>query len=345
MATYYQTEPSEDLQINQFAHLVEAECRVSLGKFKSALSSYALFHLSFTALSAVQLTITLLLLFTNPSSPIFAIAFASLLLTICSHVLINYYFQGKKPIQFKEIESNFYNECVKILPIDAEDDDYHLSLAHSMFQLATYINQRQVYSLSFKPFSLLEDLFLVIGYHLHFKDVLMMQELLLHRSIEEHIKLIMNKPTDLAVHTSLANAYTALAKIYQKPTDLPFEDSRYVDARFAKDSIKGHFTAATNKAIEELKILDDLAPNDPWVHAQLANCYHHLSMFEEEIREYEILLNIRPNDKEILYRVGLLYFRLGKNAKGLTIYGHLKEIDAKDALHLISHYSSLTLHY
>lgn len=341
MATYYQTEPSEDLQINQFAHLVEAECRTSLGKFKSALSSYALFHLTFTLLATIQLTLTLILLFNSPASPIFAISLASLLLTICSHVLISYYFQGKKPLQFKEIETNFYNECVKSLPIDATDDDYHLSLAHSMFQLATYIGQKQVYSLSVKPFSFLEDIFLVIGYHLHFKDILLMQEYLMHRSIKEHVELIKKKPTDLATHTSLANAYTALAKLYSKPADLPFEDNGLLQRRFEKDSIKERFTNATKRAIEELKILDDLAPNDPWVHAQLASCYHHLEMFEEEIHEYEILLNIRPSDKEILYRLGLLYFRLGKNAKGLTIYESLKEIDAKDAAYLISNYSAL----
>ena len=343
MATYYQTEPSENLQINQFAHLVESECRSSVGKFKSALTSYALFHVTFAILALLQFSVCITLLLTHPTSPLFAIGLASLLLTICSHFIIMYYFQGKKPIQFKEIEKNFYNECVKSIPLEASDDDYHLSLGHSMFQLATYIGQKQVYSLSFKPFSFLNDFFLVIGYHMHFKDILMMQELLMIRSIQEHVMLIKKKPTDLAVHTSLANAYTALAKIYQLPTDLPFEETALLEKRYAKESIRKRFMNATNRAIEELQILDDLAPNDPWVHAQLANCFHHLEMFSEEIGEYEILLNIRPNDKEILYRLGILYFRLGKNAKGLTVYESLKEIDAKDAMHLISHYSALSI--
>lgn len=341
MATYYQTDSSEDVQINQFAHLVDEECRASLGKFKSALSSYSLFHLTFALLTLIQVTLTLVLLFTNPTSAIFAVSLASLLLTICSHVLIGYYFQGKKPLQFKEIENHFYQSCVKSLPLETSDDDYHLSLAHSMFQLATFINQRQVYSLSFGPFSFLEDMSLAFGYHLHFKDMLMMQELLLHRSIKEHVELIKLRPTDLATHTSLANAYTALAKLYKMPTDIPFQDNGYLERRYEKESLREKFMNATQRAIEELKILDDLAPNDPWVHAQLASCYHHLELFEEEIVEYEILLNIRPSDKEILYRLGLLYFRLGKNAKGLQVYKSLKHIDAKDAAHLITHYSSL----
>ncbi len=339
MATYYQTESSENLNINQFAHLVESECRNALGKFKSILTSYALFHLTFALLSLAQLTLIFALLFTHPTSPFFAIAIASLLLTICSHLIITYYFQGKKPIQFRELETNFYHACVKCIPVDIPDDDYHLSLAHSMFQLATYIGQKQVYSLSFKPFTFLEGMFIFIGYHLHFKEMLIMQELLLHRSIKEHIELIKKNPIDLAVHTSLANAYTALAKIYQIPTNLPFDDLTLVERRFAKASLKEKFKVATNRAIEELKILDDLAPNDPWVHAQLASCYHHLNLFEEETREYEILLNIRPHDKEILYRLGVLYFRLGKNAKGLSTYRCLMEIDARDASHLISHYN------
>ncbi len=340
MATYYQTESSETLHTNQFAHLVESECRVALGKFRSILTSYALFHLTFALLAVTQLALVIGLLLTTPTSSIFAISTASLLLTICSHLIITYYFQGKKPIQFRELETNFYHACVRSIPVDIPEDDYHLSLAHSMFQLATYIGQKQVYSLSFKPFTFLEGIFIVIGYHLHFKDLLIMQELLMHRSIEEHVELIKKNPIDLAVHTSLANAFTALAKIYQKPTTLPFDETALVDKRFDKESIKEKFKVATNRAIEELKILDDLAPNDPWVHAQLASCYHHLNLFEEETREYEILINIRPHDKEILYRLGILYFRLGKNAKGLTIYRSLMDIDAKDAAHLISHYNA-----
>ena len=153
MASYYQTEPSENLQINQFAHLVESECRSSLGKFKSALTSYALFHVSFALLGLIQFSMCITLLLANPKSVLFAIALASLLLTICSHLIITYYFKGKKPLQFKSIVNHFYNECIKSIPIEASEDDYHLSLGHSMFQLATYIGQKQVYSLSFKPFS------------------------------------------------------------------------------------------------------------------------------------------------------------------------------------------------
>lgn len=343
MTTYYQTESSETTHTHQSAHLVESACRFSLTKFKSILTSYALFHLSFALLEMIQIGLLFSLLFLNISSAVFAVAFASLLLTLSSHLIIAYYFQWKKPFQFKEIEKQFYQACAKSLPIDASDDETHLSLGHSMFQLATYVGQRQIYSLSFGSFSFLEDLFLVIGYHLHFKDLISMQELLMLRSIEEHIELIKKKPTDLAVHTSLANAFTVLAKLYKKPVTLPFETTRFIDRRFAKESIREKFLQATSRAIEELKILDDLAPNDPWVHAQLASCYHHLDLSEDEIREYEILLNIRPKDKEILYRLGMLYFKLGKNAKGLSIYGSLKEIDAKDAAHLISHYNSFSL--
>lgn len=339
MTTYYQTESIDSLPLHEFTDLSESECRRSLGKFKSALTSYAFFHLSFLLLALLQLTATIVLAMTIPTSPLFAISLATLLLTACSYLILTYYFQGKKPLQFDEIVKQYYYACLKHLPVEVSDADYHLSIAHSMFQLATYIGQKQVYALSFKPFSFLEELFLSIGYHLHFKDLLMMQEILMHRSIEEHVELIKKNPTDLAVHTSLANAYTALAKLYKKPSDLPFKVMSWHEKRFTKSSYVQKFEQATKRAIEELKILDDLAPNDPWVHAQLASCYHHLEMFPEEIHEYEILLNIRPHDREILYRLGSLYFRLGKNAKGLSIYQSLKDIDARDAAHLITHWS------
>src|SRR3989338_9634747 len=100
MAMYYQTESSENLHINQFGHLVESECKIDLGKFKSILTSYALFHLTFALLALLQLTLVIGLLISNPTSSVFAVAIASLLLTICSHLIITYYFQVKKTIQF-----------------------------------------------------------------------------------------------------------------------------------------------------------------------------------------------------------------------------------------------------
>jgi tetratricopeptide (TPR) repeat protein len=164
-----------------------------------------------------------------------------------------------------------------------------------------------------------------------------MQELLIELSLDEYVNVLRSSPTDLAIHTSLANVYVTLSKIYQRGPEL---SSFISDKVFKKLSLPEKIEIAIKSAIEELKILDDLAPNDPWTHAQLASCYHELEKFDEELSEYEILSNLRAKDKEILLRLGILYFKLGKTAKGLLTYESLRKIDAKYSDHLISHYHS-----
>ena len=64
------------------------------------------------------------------------------------------------------------------------------------------------------------------------------------------------------------------------------------------------------------------------------------TLSEKEIKEVELLLKLRPQDKEILYRLGSLYFSQGLNAKGLQIYEELKRTNYKKAEDLISSYGS-----
>src|SRR5690606_1139767 len=97
------------------------------------------------------------------------------------------------------------------------------------------------------------------------EDVYKMKLLLLHAAINEHLKQISATPTDLEVHASLANTYVALSRVYKNNEE---EEEK------AK--------AASRLAIEEFSILSHYAPNDPWVHEQLASGYRDLGMPEEE---------------------------------------------------------------
>ena len=97
---------------------------------------------------------------------------------------------------------------------------------------------------------------------------------------------------------------------------------------------------AAERAIEEFKILNDYAPEDPWIHAQLAYSYHDLQMPQEEIREYETVLRLKPDDMDTLFRLGVLYFQQGMNAKGLQAYEELKRFHYKKAEALIGYYGS-----
>lgn len=71
--------------------------------------------------------------------------------------------------------------------------------------------------------------------------------------------------------------------------------------------------------------------------------YRDLGMPEEETLEIETLLKLRPQDKEILYRLGALYFSQGLNAKGLRTYEELKKANFRKAEDLIGSYGTLSL--
>jgi tetratricopeptide (TPR) repeat protein len=153
-------------------------------------------------------------------------------------------------------------------------------------------------------------------------DVFKMKSMLLESAVQEHLQQVRITPTDLEVHASLASSYIALSKIY-KPH---FEEKHRTLARLA---------------VEEFSILSHYAPNDPWVHEQLAFGYQALNMPQEEMREMELLLRLKSNDKDILYRLGNLYFKQGMNAKGLQVYEELKRTHLKKAEDLIGSYGSV----
>ena len=61
---------------------------------------------------------------------------------------------------------------------------------------------------------------------------------------------------------------------------------------------------------------------------------------KEEIKEYETILKLCPNDKETLYKLGKLYFEQGLNAKGLQVYEILKNSNYIKAESLIHFYGA-----
>jgi hypothetical protein len=159
--------------------------------------------------------------------------------------------------------------------------------------------------------------------------------MLLISSINEHLDQIRNTPTDLEVHASLANIYSLLSLLYKEVKKKVFS------SRSSKQILEQKFLAAVNCTIEEFKILNDYAPNDPWVHSQLSSAYRSLCMYEEEKRENELILKLCPNDYNVLFRLGTLYFQLGQTAKGLQVYEDLKKAQYKRAEELLSSYGAI----
>lgn len=160
-------------------------------------------------------------------------------------------------------------------------------------------------------------------------------------SVEQNIKLVKCEPTSLEVHASLANAYVMLSGLYIDPRKLEgYDDERWMPPERYSPQMEEKFRSTAERAIEEFKVLNDFAPNDPWVHAQLAYSYRDLKMPKEEIKEYEAILKFNPGDRETLYKLGLLYFQQGLNSQGLRIYEELKRSHYKKAESLIENYGS-----
>ncbi len=84
-------------------------------------------------------------------------------------------------------------------------------------------------------------------------------------AIYEYIEQIIKDPMDWGGHQEIANAYVMLYSLLTEAGHL--EDGKKYCRR----------------AIEEFKILCQYAPQDPWVHTQLAYGYHDLKMPKEEI--------------------------------------------------------------
>jgi len=293
----------------EFQTHVESHCSLGLKYFKKIIRSYVFFHFFFIGLLLTEILAFSLSLTFLSKSALIAFSLAGIVLTAFAYLVILLYFQAKKPEQFIELRNWYLLQCKQTLSKNLGLTEHHLSLAHSAYRFAQHLMKKQSSLYAFLPtHQSLNGLMQKFSDLCHEKDLHKMQEMLLLASIREHIQLIKQAPTDLEAHASLANAYIALSKIYSK------------ESKETHDK----FVSATQKAIEEFKILDHYSPHDPWIQAQLASCYHDMHLFEEEIVAYEKILRLCPDDKQVLFRLGVLYFQQGKNAEGLRIYETLK---------------------
>ncbi|HSX25519.1 MAG TPA: hypothetical protein VLE89_00755 [Chlamydiales bacterium] len=318
-----------------FQHNLPQYYRSILRDFRRVTHSFVSFNLLFSVLFAVELTVFFLFLPIFSRSAVLAFALGGLFLTFFSYFVLLFYFQARKPEQLIHLRDQFVRSCRQLLPLPPGEAQHHLSLAEALSKLAAYLHDFE-WNFYKTPrflhsFSRLISRFSAYCY---WEDVFKMKLLLLHAAVEEHLKQIRSTPTDLEVHASLANSYVSLSKIYALPRREPGPKTKAL--------FEEKFRTAAQLAIEEFRILSQYAPNDPWVHEQLAVGYRDLGLPEEEIREVETLLKLRPQDKEILFRLGMLYFEQGQNAKGLQVYEELKQANFKKAEDLIAVYGTLS---
>lgn len=317
------TQIENDLNFDDafFQHNLPQYYRAILQGFRKVTRSFVSFNVLYSILFAGELFLFFFFLPFLMKSAVFAFALGSLFLTCFSYFILLFYFQAKKPEQLIHLRDQFLQSCRQILSVPTGEAQHHLAIADALFKLAAYLQDFEwnFYKVPkiLKPLSKGISRFSAYCYG---EDVFKMKQLLLQAAIDEHLNQIRLTPTDLEVHASLANTYVALSKIYKGAL------------------LEEKYRGAAKLAIEEFSILSHYAPNDPWVHEQLAIGYRDLGMPEEEMREVETLFKLRAQDKEILYRLGTLYFKQGMNAKGLQIYEELKRANFKKAEDLIASY-------
>lgn len=313
-----------------------------LPRFDRLVKSYQLFNLTFILLALTEMTALVIFFTFFIQSSLITFGIASIFLTFFSYFILKIYLQAKKPEHFEDFKERYARGCKNILNYREGIPEHHIALANAYTKLAKELNGRE-YSYFKPPFWLqtiapsLEKL----SCWCFWNDIHQMQEHLLQSSIEEHIKLVQIEPTSLDIHASLANAYVILSSLYINPREGDrHESDRWIPIEKFSQEFQTKFRQTAEKAIEEFKILNEYAPNDPWVHTQLAYSYHDLHMPQEEIAEYETILKLRPDDKETLFKLGCMYFHQGRNADGLQIYEKLKLSNFRKAEQLMTHYGA-----
>lgn len=309
-------------------------------QFKKCLHKETLFYLIFGVI--IFLEILLFVFFLSPLVNAFflGITLSILLFTLLFFSVMRLYFEEEKALAIQEIEDTYLQQCKKRYGYHEGVGAVHLKIAHALFRPITKLQElgSKVFELPFR----LEKKIPHAAFLLEFfyrNDLLIMKERFLQASIVEHIKLVRCDPTNLEVHAALANAYVMLSSLYTTENGAEKTAPFWLkQSEKRKKGLQSRFRSACQKAMEEFSILQAFAPDDSWVHTQLAKSYRDLNMPEKEIQEFEILVALQPQDEDLLYTLGILYFKQGHNAKGLQVYERLKSQNLNKAKELIQYY-------
>lgn len=317
--------------ITQIQQLVSA----ILPQFDHAVKTYVMFNIICLGLGSLAFFLFIISFLLLAQSAIMATTLAFVFLIFFAYFILRLYLQFRKEEQLKELRECYISACKNLLNYKEGVPQNHAALANACIKLANNLQGREYHIYIIPPrFQKFKAWIDKTSHWFHWLDIHHMKELLFEEVVRENIKLVKCAPSSLEVHVALANAYVTLSGLYVKEEAAKDANSNEkLSAEFSKK-----FRLAAEGAIEELKILQEFAPDDPWVHEQLAYSYRDLKMPQEEIREYETMLRLMPGNRETLFKLGRLYFQHGRNGQGLRIYDQLKKLQDRRAEELINHY-------
>lgn len=302
--------------------------RTVLEEFRKIPRSYVRFQLLFLTLGIIESSLFFISIPLLSQTALLAIALATVFLTIFSYFLLLFYQQAKKPELLEQILDRLISSCRSHLAAPTGTSTHHLSVASSLSKLADYLEgyESELIKVPFFGFTKLSRKLSSIS---STEDVFRFKQLLLTAAIEEHLAQIRIHPTDAEAHASLAISYVRLAQAYRSATTV-----------FPKqaEELQSRFEMAMQRAQQEFQILKEFAPNDPWIHDQLANGYRELGLIDEELKELDELRKLRPKDANLFFRIGSLYFQRGDFGKGLQTYAILQKLDYAKGQELIRDY-------
>lgn len=329
--TFVYSESSDKIFLKE----MEGQLYGFFDKFDSLIKKYAKFHFCFLGVLLAAL-FSFFLLF-----PIFAEAFflafsiSAIFLTIFSYLVFLFYLQNKRPQQFEEILQEYVSNVKRSMHHSVKGSDSFFIKMSALKELDRALNGREyLYYSWIKTSSNSAVLLKKFSAWAHWRDVYRIREMLFFASLEEHLDFIKEDPLNLSIHGSLATLYLGFARVCGKE-----EKDFWIPKAYFSEEMIARSKAAAKKAIEELKILKSYSPNDLWARGQLVLAYHFLELIPEEILECEEILQLRSEDNEALFRLGMLYFKQGINANGLKIYEELKSKEPEKAKDLLEFYS------
>lgn len=297
-------------------------------QFDRYIKSYALYQGLFLIALSIELLLLLLFFSFLTKSAFFALGLALFFFTLFSFFVFRVYYQASSGVQFE----SFIDVWAFSKEKPAKAVDYsHLS--------DTLLGREQTYYIPPKRLSRLAPALSKFSFWCHWEDLLAFRELLLKRALKEYYLAVRNEPMQPQAHAELSQVHLKLSSLYRHfSKKLKKEQILLFWTKGKIDRLESLFHSSILKAIEELKIYRDLAPEDIGADLQLALLYHELELVKEETRQYEEILEKVPYHEEASFKLGSLYFQQGMFAKGLQMYQLLKQNHHEQAEELLKYY-------
>jgi len=319
-----------------FQSKVDTLIDAALTCFQKISKKYFAFHLAFAFLVVCEVVLGGFFFSPLIDSYFMGIAIALIFFTLLLYFILRLYYNEQKPEELTQLCDEFVKACKDFAPFNENTADHYLSVASSCYRMTDHLQKSapQFYEVP-KKLQFLSPLVEKYGLQFHLNDLHQMKELFLLAAIDEHLRLVKSMPTSLDAHAACATAYMALSSHY-----VDAKNKQQIHSKKRSQELARKHRYTSQRALEEFKILNEYAPSDPWVHEQLALSFHNLQMPKEEIQAYETILQLNPHDGDVIYQLGLCYFKQGDMGKGLKMYEKLKSYDIEKAEALIQQYGS-----